>query len=650
MLKAERERALTPAERESILATRAGYAKDFRAYCEERILIPDRDSPTGAQTIPFMWNDCQLGLDHTIKLVQKFNILRSRILQQSNPRAPVSPYPIKIVANKARKNGVSTYLEVRADWLCEFVPGVNAVIMAHQREASQNIAEIARRCHYQFREDDLPIRQHAPRKGERGIEWGPDHGSKLLIKTAGSRGGSSRSFTYHFVHISEEAHFERPDEAASMLNAAVYHSERYRESTANGYGNSFHTCFEAAIWVEEGIDMLLRGEPFPEGWNGYFRFFWPWTKDLAYRLPLLPGEEDQIKNTLDHREKLLIEQHACDLEQLKWRRYKIADECANQSAMPPDDYFMQEYPASWEESFVTKGNVVFDQKRLSDQATAAQHSKPALAQIEWVSENDFREHAVGSERGATFWRFAEPAKGAYYVAGVDTSRGLAHGDWSVISIFDRTDGIQLIEVARYIGKMTGTHLSDLASWLAVQYNKSFLMPENNPPGNAVCVALAQRRYPYVYQAKNPEMIGDRGEVTQFLLGFNVNERTKALMVDVGVKTHRAGLLVLRNREAIRQWRMYKNEDGEYKAPDGEHDDCVMADLLAAYAHFTPGIAPIIDLQPSLVKDDGSEAPLEEELMAVIKRSRQNWSDKNLREEIRRSITSRRVRYSPTNRY
>lgn len=54
--------------------------------------------------------------------------------------------------------------------------------------------------------------------------------------------------------------------------------------------------------------------------------------------------------------------------------------------------------------------------------------------------------------------------------GVDAAEGLENGDWSVISIFDRTNGTKMVEVARVRSKTPARELGEMANFLGWMYN------------------------------------------------------------------------------------------------------------------------------------------------------------------------------------
>jgi hypothetical protein len=77
---------------------------------------------------------------------------------------------------------------------------------------------------------------------------------------------------------------------------------------------------------DDGVRLRLAGAQF---WRecearGYRAVFFPWWEcdRVTYRLPLLAPDE---LGTLEPEEQDLVARHGLDLEQIKWRRKKIAE-------------------------------------------------------------------------------------------------------------------------------------------------------------------------------------------------------------------------------------------------------------------------------------------------------------------------------------
>ena len=104
------------------------------------------------------------------------------------------------------------------------------------------------------------------------------------------------------------------------------------ESTANG-------CED----FKDRWDAAVAGE------NDFEPVFFAWFENPDYAMPVEPG----IEWTAEERETR--ERYSLSWEQLRWRRWCIANNCGGSR-----DMFRQEYPANPDEAFLYSGSGVFD--------------------------------------------------------------------------------------------------------------------------------------------------------------------------------------------------------------------------------------------------------------------------------------------------
>lgn len=637
---------------------REAYKLDFLRWAKECVKIVDRDDPSGAKLVKFEPAPSQLDLLRLREEIKRFNIAYSTRMHAIDPSYPVSELPIEIICLKARKVFVSTLIELLAFHRCEFFDHTNALVMAHEAKASKNVAAMGHRVHRNWPNDtEPPLRNRITRLSDELIEWDPGWESRLVVMTAGSGGASSASFTYHFMHLSEVPKY--PDgnvEVANAEQAAATFREIYWEATADGQGDLFHEGWNNALWIGDLWKCLDEGRPFPPTWNRKVRWFWAWWQDPHYRIPALPAEETDIMATLSDKEKFLMEHCYCDVAQLKWRRQKIRGECSKQNKMPAEEYFNQEYPSSPEEAFVSVGLGVFDKLKLRVMKDRAEHDRPKLYNLWREALPDpanrdaepiinFRFDEAPYAEGANFFQWEAPRKGSWYVIGADVAEGLPHGDWSVATIFDRTDGRGMREVARFIGKLDPEEFGELIKFLAELYNDAFVNCERNRDGSATNIKLVKSGYPFLYHGRNEEMFRNEENPEAFTAGFITSPRTKRLLVARGVTALKDDHIQLRHPVAIQQWMDFRRRPDSadaYGAPAGRNDDCTMADLLAVWAHEEgpPVVGPrllgaVEDAEgPELSPEETRKRQLRDGLAKVIARAR----EKNSRElETRRAM-------------
>ncbi len=235
---------------------------------------------------------------------------------------------VRIIVNKGRQQGISTYVEGRAYWRASQNVGVAAIILSHETSSSNNIFEMFKTYH------DGVIRDLQPTVGkdnEKQFTF-PRIKSSIKVFSAGKK-GVGRGQRSNFFHGSESAFWPHAYEHSTGIMQSISKgpgSEVYLESTA--YGN---TGYFADMW--EKADYAWE-EPKPHG-NGYVRCFIPWFWEKAYREPTPEGFEPTPE------EMEFAELHGLDNEQLQWRRLKIAEAGGDVSR------FMRDYPATPEEAF-----------------------------------------------------------------------------------------------------------------------------------------------------------------------------------------------------------------------------------------------------------------------------------------------------------
>lgn len=576
------------------------YGNDFKRFAEEQLWVTNRDARAGDRIVLLKYNNAQLYLDNLKKSIMKFNMMRSKEAHKHDKREPISPWPVKVRALKARKVGWSTKIQADIFSRCEWNAGTHALVMSHEQKSSQNIGFMARRFHFNYRPERTIIDGNCRRPlvglSLNKIQWDEEWDSSITIVTAGGGGGAARSFTFQIIHISEEAHFPSDsDEMAAAEAAAGSCEEIYHESTANGQSGLFYEGWQNSMWLEDAIELHKAKKPMPDWWNGEFRAFWPWHEDPEYRVYLPEHEKSYLKDNLTEMEANLKDQFKLTLEQLQWRRKKIKGECAKQTRIPdPELYFAQEYPATPEEAFVSKGINVFSQPKINAMRVKAEKTAPIWwgnlhrqpSEFEDNKINEWKLIKTNTPREGRFHIFEFPVDGAAYSTGVDAAEGLDHGDWSVIRVWRRVDNQQARLAASFRSKTPAAELGDLADFIGRMFNDSFMVPEKNAPGNVTCLRLAELSYPHLYVTRNVEQIGGHQTApTSFTIGFRTTSASKRIIIDCAIDALMSDQLFMQDPQGLHEWQIFQNDNGRCAAPKGECDDIVMADMLALYGHY-----------------------------------------------------------------
>lgn len=274
---------------------------------------------------------------------------------------------VRALILKGRQQGCSSYVAGRFYHATTHRRGVRTFILTHEDAATQNLFEMVNRFH-----EHVPqvVRPSTGAANAKELFFDRlDSGYK--VGTAGTR-GTGRSMTIQLLHASEVAFWPFADTHAAGVMQAVPDmpdTEIILESTANGVGNFFHQRWQEA---ENGI-----GE--------YQAIFVPWFWQEEYRKPV-PEGFDPTDEELDYGEAWGL-----DLEQLVWRRSKIAE-------LRDPDLFKQEYPSTASESFKASGHDSYIPAPIIVKARKATHEASGPLVI------GYDPAWTGSDRHAMAWR------------------------------------------------------------------------------------------------------------------------------------------------------------------------------------------------------------------------------------------------------
>ena len=313
------------------------------------------------------------------------------------------------------------------------------------------------------------------------------------------------------------------------------------ESTANGVDNEFHEQFTSD--------------------TGHHQFF-PWWVQDDYTFP--PGESELIPEALwgdfplTEAEQMLMKKHQLTRDQIRWYRWKTKED---------GELVHQYYPATPEEAFLSISRMSFPIRPLED---AYNNAKLALTPppdklSKWV-EMGWREGLPWDGFGLHVWTY--PERGHTYSVGVDTGEGQEDSDLTVCQVMNEFTGEQ---TAMLRGKYRPDEIADMVVKLAEYYNHAKIKVEKNGLGAAVCQQLE-----FVYHYDNCF----RHEADK-PVGYNMTRDRKAELFGKTAKALESFSLRLNDRTTIREMLSYRvGRGGTLSAPDGKHDDCVMALMLA----------------------------------------------------------------------
>jgi hypothetical protein len=235
---------------------------------------------------------------------------------------------VRALVLKGRQQGISTYIGGRFYQRASWTRGVRVFILTHEQDATNNLFGMVERYHTHCPSLVRPVTgaSNAKELSFERLESG------YAVGTAGAK-ATGRSQTVQLFHGSEVAfwpnaatHFAGVVQAIPDLPG----TEIILESTANGMGGEFHERWQQA---EAGI-------------GDYQAIFIPWFWDGGYR------REIADDFALDDEEFEYAEMHDLCMEQMAWRRAKIAE-------LKDPLLFKQEYPATASEAFQMTGHDSF---------------------------------------------------------------------------------------------------------------------------------------------------------------------------------------------------------------------------------------------------------------------------------------------------
>lgn len=358
-----------------------------------------------------------------------------------------------------------------------------------------------------------------------------------------------RSTTIQRVHFTEVAkwsldHYDSAKKAA--WNALAPQGEIFEESTPRGRNHwyqAWRECFE----------------PKSE-WTGVFL---PWFLDATNRLPAIPGV-DEDPPTAEERERIRRAEAAhgfrIDDAQVRFWRSKVS-ELGLAGAL-------QEFPWDDETCFVVRLSAVFDPFTLGAAPWPRIETDVRGARLpEWIAVREL------------------PRAGARYAIGADTASGSPDGDFDAAYVLDRETGR---EVARLRGRFGTTAMASRLNWTGRWYNGALIAVEGHPSATGVVVAreLVQvHRYPRVYHHRNP---GVRRERERREPGLPMTAPMKQSLIDALREALRLKEFAYACPDLDRELHDFEYLDGGgMGAPDGAHDDCVMAAAIANWAVRQP---------------------------------------------------------------
>ena len=497
------------------------YETDFSSFAQEQIQIITKDASQGF--IPFSFNECQKRITES---------LNKQIAETGKVRA---------IILKARQQGISTYCAGRVFWKTYFQQHSRSVVMAHDSATSDSLFNMSKNL---IRNMKGELQPHELTSNAKEIKLqSPAYGDKEAIGsyrlyTAGSP-EAGRGTTPTIAHLSEVAFWQHDEKILAGLFQGISQAagtEVILESTANGAQGEFYRLWKGAV----------------AGENEYLPIFLPWFITPEYRREAPEGMQ------LDIEEESLQEKYGLDLDQLYWRRLKIAEGGKLK--------FQQEYPASADEAFIVSGSNVFNIERLD-----ALIPRPIQRRAEWDPMSKMMdEHREGNLLIYDYPQWEEP-----YIIGADVALGVGQ-DYSACIVMNNKH--EIVAVYRN-NRIDPSYWGELLFYLGRYYNNAFLAVESNSMGIATLQKIEQMGYVNLYrQTKVANVSNEEGE----RLGFRTTTLTKPAIIGNLKNLIDNEDIMVPDAHVIQELKDYISTDtGKTEAAPGCYDDTVIALAICA---------------------------------------------------------------------
>jgi hypothetical protein len=471
--------------------------------------------------------------------------------------------PMRAIVLKARREGVSTYVEARFFHELNRQPMRYACVCSADIDATDKIFKMASLFQQEIPADIKRPTEYSNRKE---IVYSAPHRSQFLCQTAGKdvlgRGGLT-----HYLHATEFPFWARAKEQFGGAAQEVPDDPEtiiVIEGTANGTGGAFYDIF---------VDAVERWKH-SKSLDGFMPIFLPWHIFDYYRRKVPDGWQPTAEE-LEIKAK-----HKLDLEQLYWRNWAIENKCQGDIRL-----FFQEYPATWLEAFQATGHPVF-----TPGITAFQER--------WI-RNDYRE-GLFDPRSGTFeersglpygWKYLDcPGTGNYSI-GCDTteykltdkSDERSERDYDGAVVLERKFNNRRVK-AKFFGRAPQNELGLQLLGAGKHFNLAWIAVEV-PQGVAALRVLLDAGYPNLYSQKKRELQDSPEDTEDF--GIRITPITRHYVINDLISHTRSDGIIVQFKDILDQMRTFIwDKDGKPRHMPGKHDDDIFALALALQADLS----------------------------------------------------------------
>jgi hypothetical protein len=540
--------------------------EDYELYASHYIYIIDKNG----NRVRFKHNGIQKKINQTVE----------RLRAQGKP--------VRIIMLKARQHGASTNEQGRMLKNTSTKKNRKGLIVAHDVDATTTIFNKSK---YMY--DNLPTHVKPLQKASNAKELifdrptgykgkGEGLNSSISIQVAGKT-SIGRGDTFHYVHLSEFAHWPSPEgqepkkQLAGILNAVpkTLDTEVVIETTANGY-NDFKELWNDAV----------------DGLNEWTPLFFPWHENPEYQMPCTEEEYQRLLDRiLDNRvrEYLLgkndgkspgiIELFNLSKEQIRWWLWTLENDCLSDFNM-----MLQENPAMPDDAFLATGTPVFDNEkiRLRIEYLKQKYRKHPPKQGRFTFEWGNHETCDYIKDGTIKWIddphgfitiYEQPQEGYPYVIGGDT-KGEGRDFYSG-TVINNVTGNRAATIRNQWNN------SKPYTWqiycLAMYYNLALVGIEVNF-NTAPIEELERLNYPRQYTRQRYD---DFTHEYKSSYGWKTDGNTRPLIIDKEVHLINENIELFNDITMLEECLTFVyDKKGRPDAISGKHDDALFSDMIA----------------------------------------------------------------------
>lgn len=538
----------------------------LRKYIEEYLYIRDKSG----HMVKLKMNDAQKDLFDTImKQMQEHK-------------------PVRIIILKARQLGFSTLVEAIIFALTTLQSHRNSGIMTHSTDTTSALLTMFKRFYSNLPENLQPeLKATNANEVIYGNKSGGGLESSIKCMTATPE-GVGRGFTFDYLHLSEMTSWKGDvKDIYSTLMQCVPSIEGtmvINESTAQGF-DTFKELWDDAV----------------AGNNDYIPKFYPWIEEPTYR-------KKYYGFTLTEEEERLKKEYLLDNDQITWRRWCIANNCAGDV-----NKFRQEYPITPEEAFISSGKCIFDVEKLTTRLKEIpkvkkvgkseydlQYDERVLRgdiKYDYVFNRDLGLNGEMTVKNPSFTLnknngklliYEMPRKNCPYVIGCDTAG--EGSDYAVAQVLDNTNGKQVAVLATE--EDTDLFMRQVMA-LGLFYNTALIGVETNyDPSSTKMLSRMGYENQYTRETEDKKM-----NSYQEKFGFRTTPITRPIIITRCVEQVRDNPEMINDYITLVEMQTFvKDDNGKPQAIKGKHDDRVMSYCIALHLYSS-------DQQSHFIEED-----------------------------------------------